>query len=173
MYVSRSQPRHRPSARHQRWLYALGSLLLLTGAGWLFAHYALRAAAGPFGEMPHPSEPWWLRVHGAASFGFLIAFGALLPYHVAHNWRRRQHYRTGLTLVIAIGVLVVSGYGLYYVVSDELRPIASVVHWVVGLGSVLAMAGHVVVSVRHAARKRLRARAEQRIDRREVSSHTV
>ena len=170
MHPSRPQPRHRPSPRHQRWLYALGALLLLTGIGWLVAHYLLAPAAGPFGAVPHPSEPWWLRLHGAAALGFLVAFGALLPQHVGHNWRRRQHYRTGLTLVVAVALLALTGYGLYYLVSDELRPIASIVHWVVGLASTLALVGHVVVSSRRAARDRQRLRASQSLSARELAS---
>jgi cation transport ATPase len=166
----RHQPRHRPGPRHLRWLYALGSLLLLSGVGWLIAHYALRPAAGAFGELPHPSEPWWLRLHGAAALGFLVAFGALLPHHVGHNWRRRQHYRTGLTLVIAVGVLTLSGYGLYYLVSDTLRPMVSIVHWIVGLFCTAMLLTHVVLSYRRAAEDR-RVRARRHVSARELASN--
>jgi hypothetical protein len=153
MHLGHPHLQHRPSPRHLRWLYVLSGLLLASGVGWLTGRYGLRAS-GPYGEVPHPSEVWWLRLHGAAAMGLLIAFGALLPGHVAHNWRRRIHYRTGLFLVVSVAWLALTGYGLYYLVSDRLRSLISVAHWGVGLSSVFALVAHVVLSYRRAARRR-------------------
>src|SRR5215472_11574125 len=101
----------------ERWLYLVGGLLALSGVGWLICHYWLRA----LGPAPHPLEVWWLRLHGAAMVGFLILFGALLPGHVKQGWRQGLNRRSGLPLLIATALLILSGYGLYYIVSDQLR----------------------------------------------------
>jgi hypothetical protein len=139
--------RHRPSPRHQRWLYLTSTLLFFTGMGWLVSHYALRQVTA-LGLTPHPSEVWWLRLHGAAVVGFLIVFGALLPNHVVHNWRRRLHRNSGLFLLVSVGLLSLSGYGLYYLVSDDARALVSVIHWAVGIAAGLGFAVHIVLAQR-------------------------
>src|SRR5258705_12706580 len=122
---------HRLRRRHERFLYLTGAMLLLSGAGWLVAHYLLRAP-GAFGAGPRPSEPWWMRLHGAAVIGFLVVFGALLPGHVVRNWRHRVNRYSGLAVVIAVILLALSGYGLYYLVDDRQRALARGLHWTGG-----------------------------------------
>ncbi len=145
--------RHRPSHQHQRWLYLSGALLLLSGAGWLLSHYGQRAS-GAFGDMPRPAEVWWLRLHGAAVIGFLLAFGALLTIHVPHNWRRNLHRPSGLFLVLCVGLLALSGYGLYYLVSDSGRAWISVLHWAVGLLAAAGLGVHIVLAKRREKARR-------------------
>src|SRR5450631_2017070 len=116
----------RLSSRHERWLYVAGATLLLSGFGWLVSHYLLSGsgltAAFEFEGVPHPSEMWWLRLHGAAMMAFLVAFGALLPRHIVHGWRRRKNRRTGLVMLLLVAALVLSGYALYYLSSEQARP---------------------------------------------------
>jgi len=134
-------------------LYLSGALLLLSGAGWLLSHYGLRAS-GAFGDMPRPAEVWWLRLHGAAVIGFLLAFGALLTIHVPHNWRRNLHRPSGLFLVLCVGLLALSGYGLYYLVSDSGRAWISVLHWAVGLLAAAGLGVHIVLAKRREKARR-------------------
>jgi hypothetical protein len=126
-------------------LYFSGALLLLSGVGWLIGHYGLRAP-GAFGDTPHPSEVWWLRLHGAAVIGFLLAFGALLTIHVPHNWRRHLHRSSGLFLVLCVSLLALSGYGLYYLVGDLGRAWISVLHWAVGLLAAAGLGVHILLA---------------------------
>ncbi len=146
----------RLSRRHERYLYLSGTVLLLSGAGWLVAHYLLRS---PAGAGPHPAEPWLMRVHGAAVIGFLVVFGALLPGHVLQNWRQRVNRYSGLTVVVAVSLLALSGYGLYYLVDERQRAVTSALHWVVGLGASAALVLHVVLGKRLAAQARERRMA--------------
>jgi cation transport ATPase len=148
----------RLSRRHERFLYLTGALLLLSGAGWLVSHYLLRTS-GAFGAAPHPSEPWWMRLHGAAVIGFLVVFGALLPGHVVQNWRQRVNRYSGLAVVIVVGLLALSGYGLYYLVDDRQRAVASALHWTVGLVASAALVLHVILGKRLAAQARERRMA--------------
>ena len=152
--------RSRLSPRHRRWLYFFTALLWLSGLGWLLAHYALRSADAFAGA--HPSEPWWLRVHGAAVIGFLVAFGALLPGHVRRGWRQGLNRGTGLAMIILAAVLTLSGYGLYYEVGDAWRAWTGVIHWTIGLLSAGVLALHVLLGKRLVARARLNRAARRR-----------
>lgn len=129
------------SRRQELWLYGLGGVLALTGAGWLLCHYWLREP----GPAPHPLEVWWLRAHGAAMIGFLIVFGTLLPGHVVRGWRHGMNRNSGIPVVTAAVVLMLTGYGLYYVVDDDLRGWVSIVHWAVGLAAVGAVTVHAML----------------------------
>ena len=138
-----SPPRNHLSDRHRRWLYMLGILLFASGAGWLLSHYGLRDEALVSLGAPQPSELWWLRLHGAALLGFLVAFGALLPVHIALGWRRRLNRTSGLALILIVAALTVTGYGLYYAVGDVFREWISLVHWSLGLISMGAILLHI------------------------------
>lgn len=155
--MSRNRPPPHVSGRlspgHRRSLYFFASLLWLSGLGWLIAHYAFRPGDPLAGA--HPSEPWWLRVHGAAVLGFLIAFGALLPGHIGRGWRQGLNRGSGLAMIVAAAILTLSGYGLYYLVGDAWRGWASLIHWTAGLASAVALLVHVLLGKRRVARARL------------------
>lgn len=152
----------RLSKNHRRWIYAVCGTLVASGVGWLIAHY-LPAEPGPFGEVEHPSEPWWLRLHGAAMMGFLVVLGTILPGHVRQAWSLRKvngaavkrNVTTGILMLSLVGGLGVTGYLLYYSGSEELRPYLSTVHWVTGLTATFGFYQH----LRSRARKQSTARA--------------
>jgi len=138
----------RPSMRrHHYWLYATGGLLWVSGLGWVVSHYVL-AGHSEFGDAPHPSELWWLRVHGAAMLAFLIALGIMIPLHMTPNWRRRANRRSGVLMLLVVGILVLTGYGLYYVGDESSRPWISAVHWIVGLGAAGVLVAHWLLGTR-------------------------
>ena len=150
-------PTQQLSRPQERWLYWVGGVLALSGVGWLICHYWLR---GP-GPAPHPLEVWWLRLHGAAVVGFLIVFGTLLHGHVKHGWRQGLNLGSGLPLLVATALLILSGYGLYYIVSDDVRDWVSVVHWGLGLAAVATVGLHVALGKQQARLRR--ERAERRL----------
>lgn len=137
----------RLSRRLERWVYVAGGLLLVTGVAWLVAHYFL-AATSEFGDRHHFSEPWWLRIHGAAAMGFLVVFGALMPAHMVFAWRSKKNRRSGVSMVAAVVLLVVTAYGLYYASNDTLRLWLSSIHWTVGLAATGVLVLHVVLGKR-------------------------
>jgi cation transport ATPase len=142
-----SRPPMQLSRQHRRWLYLTGALLWASGVAWLINHYFFKVA-GEFADAPQPSEAWWLRLHGAAMIGFLIAFGALLPVHVLHGWRQRRNRRSGVMMLVIVGALALSGYGLYYAGDERLRPWISATHWVIGLAVSAALLLHVILGRR-------------------------
>jgi hypothetical protein len=137
----RADERH--SRRHvhrlQRWhrlaLFGVGSLLLLTGVVWLAVHYTIGAGAG---ELPHPAETWALRLHGLSAFAGLFVFGLLAAAHIPQGWRLTRRHRwvgqrtSGLWLSVLAGLLVLSGYALYYFASETMRPALGWAHSLVG-----------------------------------------
>jgi len=118
--------------------------LLITGVLWLVFHYFV-IVQRDFGESRHPMEGWWLRLHGATAMAFLVVLGSLLPVHIDRAWRSRKIRRTGVAVICIVIALVLTGYGLYYAGSEELRPWISAIHWGVGLIGAPALTLHVLV----------------------------
>lgn len=144
----------RLSQQHEHWIYATGGMLFLSGLGWLIAHFFF-AGPGEFGELHNPSEPWWLRFHGAGAMVFLMALGSLLPGHITRGWQARKNYHTGLLMLTIMAVLIVTGYGLYYAGDEATRPWISAVHWVVGLTAVVGLLLHVQLGKRSQKMRRV------------------
>lgn len=132
----------RLSTGHRKWLYWSGTALFATGAVWLVFHYFLRGH-GDFGEVPHPLEVWWLRLHGACAMLMLIVLGSLLPLHVRRGWHQRKNLIPGCVVTGVALLLIVSGYALYYYGGEEARPWISAIHWIFGLGTPPLLVWHI------------------------------
>ncbi|HKE47450.1 MAG TPA: hypothetical protein VKB52_05260 [Rhodanobacteraceae bacterium] len=132
--------RGRLSARRERWVYAVLSLLWASGAVWLVLRYFLRPA-GEFGELPHPLEPWLMRLHGLGAFAALWLAGQLWIVHVVPSWRSHRR-NSGILLGVIFAVLIVSGYLLYYAGDENLRAFVSIAHWSIGLVLVVPLLVH-------------------------------
>lgn len=134
----------RPALRlrhwHERWLYAAGAALWITGSAWLVSHFELESDG-----LPAPSEAWWMRAHGAALIVFLVLIGALLPYHVLPGWRQPRNRVSGIVMLSVVLLLTLTGYGLYYAAGESLRGWLSTVHWAVGLCAAGLLAAHALL----------------------------
>lgn len=131
----------RLSARHQLWIYVLGTLVALSGALWLLFHSFI-AVPGDFGPAAHPLERWWLRLHGLASAAFLILLGTVLPVHAQIAWLAGRNRFSGALFFAVLMFLIASGYALYYVGHEAARSALSIGHWTVGLGVPAVIAWH-------------------------------
>ena len=126
----------------RRWLVNLTGLgLWLTGLAWLGLHY-FGVRQGEFGAEHSPLEAWSLRAHGAFAFLALWTLGLLWGVHVVNGWRLDRRRWTGSVLLGVFGLLILSGYLLYYAGEDSVRPMVSVIHWAVGLLVLLAYLAH-------------------------------
>jgi hypothetical protein len=138
----------RLSRHHRQWIYIVGGTLVGSGVAWLIAHYLV--GPGELGEMHNPSEPWWMRIHGAAVMAFLVVLGTILPGHVTRAWSLRKNcvqsvrknIVTGILMLSLVGALALTGYALYYSSSEELRPYISTGHWVLGLAAAAGFYQH-------------------------------
>lgn len=134
----------RPGFGLPRWqrrlLLAVLLLLAPSGVAWLALHYLAGAGAG---ELPHPAEPWLMKLHGAGAFAALFAAGVLAGSHVGPGWRvsgvQRRQRRSGLGLCALLGATALSAWALYYAAPEDVRPLLGWVH--AGLGGTLAALG--------------------------------
>lgn len=127
---------------HKQAMYGVFILLWLSGALWLGFHYFLRSA-GEFGEVAHPLEIWWLRVHGLMAFAMLVALGSVLPIHVRRAWHLHKNRWSGAGMMAVLLWLTLTGYALYYFSSDENEAWLPLLHWVVGLVLPLMLVWHI------------------------------
>jgi hypothetical protein len=138
-------PVHPLAAWHRLGIDLTGSLLLLTGVGWLGLHYTLGAGSG---QLPHPLEAWFLRLHGLVADAGLFVLGIVAAAHVPLGWRltRRPRWahqrRTGLTLCLLGASLAVTGYLLYYFAPEWFRPPLGWAHAVAGVAMAVVMTLH-------------------------------
>lgn len=137
----------RLTSRHRRWFYSASVLLFASGAAWLLFRFVLRRP-GEFGDLPHPGEPWSMRVHGGAAMLFLVVLGTLVRSHILHGWRLGRNRCSGVGMVAIMFLLTLTGYALYYAGGERLRPVLSVVHWGLGLAVPAVLLWHIVLGRR-------------------------
>ena len=113
--------------------------LLLTGLAWLPLHYLGGAGAG---QLPHPLEPWLLRLHGLAAPAGIFALGLVFAGHVPRGWRSRRQRTSGISLCLLLGALVGSGYALSYLAPESWHAALGWIHAGLGVGAFLLGALH-------------------------------
>ena len=139
---------HQVNLRLERWhrrsMYAVCAWLAATGLLWLSAHFMMRSA-GEFGETIHPLEPWSMKLHGAGAMIALFFVGSLMNSHIRRAIRAGRNLESGWSMIAVLLALVITGYGLYYLASENSRPIWSAVHWIIGLAFPLVLILHIVL----------------------------
>jgi cation transport ATPase len=120
------------SGRHRAWLYSSTLSLYVTGTVWAWLHHVNRGVADDF-PSASPTEPWMMKLHGAAAMAILIILGTLLPGHVRYAWHARRNRPNGIALLAVFAFLIASGYGLYYSGDERLRWWTSWSHLAIGL----------------------------------------
>jgi hypothetical protein len=121
-------------------LLTVCALLWLSGALWLLLHW-LFPAHNEFGALPNAGEAPLMRVHGLAAIVAVFLFGWVASGHVLVRWWTGANRISGLWLLVCAGLLVVSGYALYYS-SGALHASASLVHSVLGILAIIAALVH-------------------------------
>ena len=89
-----------------------------------------------------------LKLHGAAAFATLIAVGAMSAHHARRGWLLARNRASGTLVIAILAALIVTGYALYYVVTDITREPVSIAHWVVGLALGPLLIAHVTLGRR-------------------------
>jgi hypothetical protein len=116
---------------HRAALYAIGVGLWLSGGLWLLLHW-IPSEPGAFGVRQHPLEPWTLAVHGALALAGTWMLGLLWGVHIPDGWSMRRRRRSGVCLLVVAAWLLLSGYVLYYLGDERVRPVISLLHWGAG-----------------------------------------
>lgn len=142
---------HRRSARLASWqiwlLTTSGTALWLSGASWLLLHYFGRTQ-GEFGPEINPLEPWMMKAHGLALIPMLMAIGGMFVAHIPKGWSQPHQRIAGMALGTFLGILIVTGYMLYYVGAEDIRAWASICHWCMGLALPTIFVWHYVIGTR-------------------------
>lgn len=132
----------RLSRPHEWSVYITFVLVFVSGAAWGWLHYWKRDGSD-FGVTANSLELWMQRLHGASAMLTLVLLGTLLVFHIPGAWRARRNRRTGASLSLIFGFLIVTGYALYYSGNEHLRMWASRSHLWIGLAAPLFIAFHV------------------------------
>jgi Na+/H+ antiporter NhaC len=115
----------------RRSLYSSLGLLWLSGIVWLILHWFF-ARKTEFGT--------------AVAATFL--FGWIAGSHVGFNWRRGLQRVSGVTLIVLLAVLALTGLGNYYLTWDAARTVNSLVHQGAGLLAIVPALVHWAVAKR-------------------------
>jgi len=132
MYQPHVPARRRRAARlgpHRRLaLYATFALLLLTGLAWLLARWLELEP-----ETLAPWQAWSMKLHGAAAMYATFLLGIVWSAHIRMCWIQRQNRLAGGLFAAVVGLLVATGFGLYYFNGEALRGATEWLHWGGGL----------------------------------------
>ena len=138
----------------RRALYGVFVVLIATGAWWLAVHYEGQLVPAWDDESRRlAQEAWSMRIHGAAALVTLVCVGAMLTNHVRRGWTLARNRVSGVTVIATFLALTLTGYALYYLVSDQSRPPVSTVHWVLGLALAPLVAIHIAAGRRSRSRR--------------------
>jgi uncharacterized membrane protein YfcA len=110
--------------------YMISVFLWLTGMIWLYFRYGMDP--GEFGPQSHPSQSVVLMIHGALAIGFCIVLGASL-YHMWPGWKKKIQRFSGVALLMVCMILILTGWGLYYIGDEHLREFTSIAHSLLGV----------------------------------------
>ena len=116
---------------HKRLLYSAGAFLWLSGAVWLYFQYGVPAQEENLFQL-HSIRAFLLKCHGAIAMVFLVVLGSVF-YHIPPGWQKKSQRVSGVTLITVCGLLIMTGWGLYYLGNEQWRNSTSLIHSVVGL----------------------------------------
>ncbi|HEY0721824.1 MAG TPA: hypothetical protein VGE50_11295 [Gammaproteobacteria bacterium] len=94
-------------------------------------------------------------LHAIAALLTLFIIGALWVIHIRAGWKRRNHHHSGITMLLLIAALCISGIGLYYAGEESLGRLSVIAHLLTGPVLPLIFIAH-IVSVRRRAQGVLR-----------------
>ena len=133
-------------SRFEAWFLHVATLLV-GGTGLILG--VMRYFMEPVDEFAivnHPWEPHLLHLHVLFAPALVFAIGLVWKRHVGDRWSVRQlaRRRSGRTLAVLFGAMVLSGYLIQVVVAPGLRVACIVVHVAASLAWLLAYAGHLL-----------------------------
>lgn len=103
---------------------------------------------GTFGWEKHPWQYPALQIHGFAAFAMLMFSGALIANHVPSGWKANKLRASGLCLIGALCIQIISAYLLYYASNDHLRVLISNLHTFTGTILPALLIIHIIQRIR-------------------------
>jgi hypothetical protein len=133
------QERVRLEPFHRRLLYGAFGILWSSGALWLVIEWF---KGSELGVTRTPLQTLSMKIHGASMLIYLGMLGSLMT-HVRRGMALKANRISGFSVIGLNGVLLLTGWLLYYASDDALRWWSSTIHWTVGIGSLALLCGHV------------------------------
>ena len=129
------------SRRHRRIFYSAGAALFISGVAWAWANHLDEIARAS--ETVRNLKPTLLEIHGYSAMAFVLLLGTLLPGHVRRAWHAGKNRGGGALFLIAVSLLTLSGYALYYIGGEKLRDAASNFHLWLGIVAPALLIWHI------------------------------
>jgi hypothetical protein len=131
--------------------FVLFSMLIcsLTGTAYLLGHEFLiaRKILGT-----HSVLAW----HGVAGVIATMALGSVLPFHLKAGFQSKRKLWSGLSQLVFLAMVVVSGTLLYYG-SADIRDTVIAAHWILGLTFFAIFGVHVLYAKKMTTPNRVKA----------------
>jgi len=144
-----SQPAKRRALRiprsRRRAIYTTLAVLLVTGVAWL----AIQFMAEDPAELA-ALQAWSMKLHGAAAWLATYLVGTIWAAHIKLAWKLQHNRRAGAAFGLMVGLLFVTGYGLYYFNGETLRMLTEWLHWSTGALAAALFWLHLSLGKRHA-----------------------
>jgi hypothetical protein len=85
-----------------------------------------------------------MKVHGAVAMVALVVIGGLLALHVPGGWAERRSRPSGSAMLAVCGLLILTGYLLYYAGNEAAREVSSYAHLTLGIALPLLLGFHLI-----------------------------
>jgi hypothetical protein len=115
------------------WFWSVLALLAITGLALVPGMLALRFEWDVPDAWMLSGRMFWAAGHGLAAFGALLLFGGLLPLHVRHGLRQRKNRGSGIAMLATLPLLILTGWGIYYLADENLARATSALHVLIAL----------------------------------------
>ena len=120
------------SKRYRYFFYCVLGLSLVTGVSfWVFRRFFM--VEGDFGPESHFLQYPMLQIHGFSAFVMMMSLGAIFASHIPKTWSSKRARKSGLFILIATSLSIVSAYILYYLVSEDWHEWLGNGHAIVGI----------------------------------------
>ena len=134
---------------HRRLFYIVFGVLWGSGTLWLLIEWFKDPELGTARTL---LQTFSMKVHGATMLVYLAMLGTLIT-HIRRGTALKTNRLSGFSVIALNGILVLSGWLLYYVSNDALRQWSSTIHWAIGLGTLPLLCGHVFLGRGWATRR--------------------
>ncbi len=126
---------------HRALLYAVSLALFLSGVAWTWIRHLDHFGRASDRLLRIKTD--LIAIHGFSAMFFVLLVGTLLVSHVGRAWHARRNRPNGAFFLIAVSLLTLSGYALYYLGSETLRNADSRFHLWLGVGAPLLLLWHI------------------------------
>jgi len=127
---------------YKKWFYLILCCSWVTGITFfIFNNFII--IQGEFGEEKHFLQYPVLKTHGIFAFAIMVTYGFFLGAHVRKSWKVKPQPVSGIIIMIMPILLIISGWLLYYIATDNSRQIVSLFHFSIGLLLPIALIIHI------------------------------